>query len=93
MKYGDAEWLEKVAENYKFPLVLALYLPNNKTALQSLEVKTTAERIGNIKFDLISPDFIMEDGSTLALLDVKRVYSAQDYYEWTMEHKKVWGIE
>lgn len=90
MEIGDKERLSKVEENYDFPVVLALYVSSKEKTINSLVVDSKAQNVGDIKYSKVVPSYALANGESLALLGVKRVHSAMDYYEWTTELGKDW---
>lgn len=91
VKFGSEEWLEKVEKIYDFPAVLAAYVASDGSGIWHKEVETKAYNVGNIKYEKVAPYTLLGTGTKLALVEVRRIHSAQHYYEWAKELNEVWG--
>lgn len=90
MEFGSKEWFEKVNEIYDFPVIIAFYLSNKSKSINSMVVQSKSNNVGDIKYSKVAPYTTLENGEKLALLNVKRIHSADEYYDIIKQMKEDW---
>jgi hypothetical protein len=91
MEFGSKEWFKKVETSLKFPSIMAFYVSNKSKSVNSAVVNSEAENVGNIKYSKISPYVTLDNGEKIALLEVRRVHSAKQYYETAKRLREDWS--
>jgi hypothetical protein len=89
MKFGDKDWFAKLEEMSKFPAVFAFYICNDKT-IHSKLLETKAQDLGNIQYKTLQPPLLLS-GEKIALANVLRCGTSQDYYEECKRLKDCWN--
>lgn len=91
MDFGSKEWFEAVEANYKFPSIMAFYMSNKSKSISSTVINSQTENVGDIKYSKVAPCYILKNGEKVALLEVRRMHSAKQYYETAKKLKKDWS--
>lgn len=91
LEFGDKEWFEKIGEHYEFPVVMAFFVSNKSNSILNTVIDTKAYDVGNIKYSKVAPNAILDNDEKIALVSVKRIHSANQYYEWTKKLKEEWN--
>jgi hypothetical protein len=84
--------LKKVNEHYSFPCKMVFYLIKNRngsTAICSAEIKSQCQ-IENVRYSRIAIKPF--DSEASAILSVKKIFNAEEYFEEVKRLKRTWGF-
>ena len=93
MKFGSDEWMEKLRGRVKFPARFIYYYDkkDNVITVRTLESKA---KIENVRYQDIRPSALaFQQERDNAIIQVKEISSAEDYYDELVNLQEEWETE
>lgn len=93
MKFGSQEWIEKLEDMVSFPTTFAFYYSKKDDYIfvNKVHTKGKPENIKFEKLDLTNQPVLMP--KPLALVDVKTINTAQEYYTECKKIAEQWDVD